>query len=77
MARLMPCNLMMSSAVAAGEIATALHMADTQLDASTLTDQDYLIAELESMVYGTHGTGAFLSAKPEAQAISGPPRLSC
>lgn len=33
-----------------GEITTALRMADTQLDTSTLADQDFLIAELEATV---------------------------
>jgi Patatin-like phospholipase len=31
-----------------GEVTTALRMADTQLDTSTLADQDFLIAELEA-----------------------------
>jgi NTE family protein len=51
-----------------GEIKTALRMTDTQLDSSTLTDQDYLIAELEATAYGTHATGAFLSMKPGSQS---------
>jgi NTE family protein len=68
-----------------GEIKTALHMVDTQLDASTLTDQDYLTAELESMTKGLTGSSnanepnscdrvkPFLSCKPEAQAfLQGP-----
>jgi hypothetical protein len=66
-----------------GEIKTALRMVDTQLDASTLTDQDYLIAELEATSHAARTDAgntqesantpcptptAFLSCKPEAQA---------
>jgi NTE family protein len=63
-----------------GEITTALRMTDTQLDASTLADQDYLTAELESIANSGRsesgaivggpcpGPAAFLSCKPEAQS---------
>jgi NTE family protein len=51
-----------------GEIRTALRMTDTQLDASTLTDQDYLVSELEAMAKQRQGDAAFLSSKPEAQS---------
>jgi NTE family protein len=56
-----------------GEIRTALRMTDTQLDASTLTDQDYLVSELEAMAKQRHGGAAFLSAKPEAQSTQPAP----
>lgn len=63
-----------------GEISTAFKMIDTQLDASTLADQDYLIAELESIANSGRGESgatvdgpcpgpaAFLSCKPAAQS---------
>jgi predicted acylesterase/phospholipase RssA len=66
-----------------GEITTALRMVDTQLDSSTLADQDYLIAELEATANNTPGESPvkhsatisgcdagspFLSCKPDAQA---------
>jgi NTE family protein len=63
-----------------GEIRTALRMTDTQLDSSTLADQDYLIAELEGIANSGRSESvaaaggpcptpaAFLSCKPEAQA---------
>jgi predicted acylesterase/phospholipase RssA len=66
-----------------GEIKTALRMVDTQLDASTVSDQDYLIAELEATSHAARTDEgitkesantpcptptAFLSCKPEAQA---------
>jgi hypothetical protein len=66
-----------------GEIQSALRMVDTQLDSSTLADQDYLIAELEATandmpgesspsLSGAHrgcdASSPFLSCKPAAQA---------
>jgi NTE family protein len=63
-----------------GEISTAFKMTDTMLDASTLADQDYLIAELESIANSGRsesgavtdgpcpGPAAFLSCKPGAQS---------
>jgi NTE family protein len=62
-----------------GEVKTALRMTDTQLDASTLADQDYLIAELEAIANSSRdsqavadaqcpGPAAFLSCKPGAQS---------
>jgi NTE family protein len=63
-----------------GEIRTASRMTDTLLDASTLADQDYLIAELESIANSGQsesgavtdgpcpGPAAFLSCKPAAQS---------
>jgi NTE family protein len=41
-----------------GEITTALRMVDTQLDSSTLADQDYLIAELEATAREPVGGGS-------------------
>jgi predicted acylesterase/phospholipase RssA len=52
-----------------GEIKTAVRMVDTQLDASTLTDQDYLIAELEAMARGTAG-GATTAAIATTAAVA-------
>jgi NTE family protein len=45
-----------------GEIKTALRMVDTQLDTSTLADQDFLIAELEAAA--NRATGSSNPAKP-------------
>jgi NTE family protein len=70
-----------------GEIKTALRMVDTQLDSSTLADQDYLIAELEATANNrptslpsdsASGCDAspFLSCKPSAQAIYVAPTAS-
>jgi NTE family protein len=70
-----------------GEIKTALRMVDTQLDSSTLADQDYLIAELEATTNNTPRSSPsdnagdcdvspFLSCKPGAQAIYTAPTTS-
>ena len=64
-----------------GELASALRMIDTQLDSSTLADQDYLIAELEAMAGRIHERSAaavapIVDCRGGMNAVT-PPFVSC
>jgi predicted acylesterase/phospholipase RssA len=60
-----------------GEIKTALRMVDTQLDSSTLADQDYLIAELEATANATRAETVTPDARPHSGCAASTPFLSC